>query len=107
MPLATEPANKNWQATNYPPIVPVSNGPMKLSRKTDSKKGLAWIVAVILTFIVVVAILFMLQPCYVTKTDFKGNVILDTGNLLLWSIIFTVIIVIVLWMAKKSSLVGM
>ena len=63
---------------------------------------LAWIVAVIVTWVIILAILFMLQPSFVTRTDSSGHVHLDRGKLFGWSIGITIVILILLWVFASA-----
>jgi hypothetical protein len=62
-----------------------------------------WILLVLIIFFIVIGILFFLQVSLVTDTLPSGEVVINTGKLLLWGIIFTVIILFLLWLFSRYT----
>jgi len=61
------------------------------------RNPLAWLIAVAVIFVIVLAILFMLQPSFVTSVNSNGDVVLDRQKLFCWALGFTIIFIAIVW----------
>ena len=69
-------------------------------------KLVSWLIFMVLTFVVVLAILYMLQPSFVTDVDATGAVKLNNGKLFSWTLGITIVIWLLLWLLKNSGCFG-
>ncbi len=90
------------QATAIQPIAAVSTG-VAVGMGIQLSTVAWWILLVLIIFFIVIGILFFLQVSLVTDTLPSGEVVINTGKLLLWGIIFTVIILFLLWLFSRYT----
>lgn len=60
-----------------------------------------WILIILISFVVIMAILYMLLVGIVTDTLPTGEVVINTQKLFLWSLFFTLILWLLMWLFSK------
>lgn len=93
-------AKNGYNGTAIPPVI-VDNPVIVVPEKKGFKMGgLFWFIIIAL---IIGLLLFLFRPDLVLSTNTTtGAKYLDWGKLILWSIIFSLIIVFILWLARDS-----
>ena len=97
-------SNLSTQLKSQQPTIPGTKTVERDVIITDTKStakwgGLTWLIII---FIIIALILFFFRPDLVLSTNSSGQKYLDWGKLILWSLVFALIIVLVLWFARDS-----